>query len=62
MADREAADGRRNFIAILLKDNLSINELPREMRPYLSTHSYIDATENIDLVTKTLRYAFSNFL
>ena len=62
MADREVADGRGNFITILLKDNLSIDKLPREMRPYIRSHNYTGATKNIDLVMKTLRYAFSNFL
>ena len=66
IADSIFVDRGKNcrYIIIVLKDNLSTNELPREMRPYLSSHSYIDATKNTDLVTKRLRYvlSFSNVL
>ena len=49
------------YIIIVLKDNLrSINGLPREIKPYLRSHTYIDATKNTtDLVMKKLRYAVS---
>ena len=58
LADNEVQNGRKNYIIILLKDNLSINQLPIEMKPYIRSHSYIDATKNTDLAMKRLRYYF----
>ena len=55
IADAEAVNGRKNFIIIVLKDNLQIKDLPRELRTYMRTYTYIDATRNTDKLIKRLR-------
>ena len=55
IADAEAVNGRKNFIVIVLKDNLQIKDLPRELRTYMRTYTYIDATRNTDKLIKRLR-------
>ena len=56
MADAEAVGGRKNFIIIILKDKLTKDELTKELKTYLNTYTYIDATRNTDQVPKRLRY------
>ena len=55
IADAEAVCGRKNFIIIILIENIPTNKLPRELRTYLRTYTYIDATKNIDKLMKRLR-------
>ena len=55
IADAEAVNGRKNFIVIVLKDKLKLDELPRELRTYMRTNTYIDGTKNIDKVVKRIR-------
>ena len=59
IADAEAVEGRKNFIIIILIERIPMDELPRELRTYMRTYTYIDATKNKDQVTKRLR---SNFV
>ena len=56
LADGVALRRGKKFIIVVLKDNLSINEFPRELRHCLRSYSYIDATKNTDLVMQSLRY------
>ena len=56
IADDEVVRGRKKFIIIILKDNLSISELPKTLKLYMKSHTYIDATKNTDLVMNRLRY------
>ena len=58
IADAEAVNGRKNFIIIALKDKLKIKDLPRalELKTYMRTYTYIDATKNTDKLVKRLRY------
>ena len=56
IADAEAVNGRKNFIIIVLKDKLKVKDLPRELRTYMRTYTYIDATKNTDKLIKRLRY------
>ena len=51
----EAVNRRKNFIIIILKDKLTLDELPTELRLYMKTHTYIDGTENTDMIEKILR-------
>ena len=55
IADTEAVNGRKNFIIIILKDKLKITNLPRELKTYLKTYTYIDATKNTDKLVEGLR-------
>ena len=55
IADAEAVCGRKNFIIIILTENIPTNKMPRELRTYMRTYTYIDATKNIDKVMKRLR-------
>ena len=56
IADAEAVNGRKNFIVIVLKDNLQIKDMPQELKTYMKTYTYIDATRNTDKLIKRLRY------
>ena len=56
IADAEAVHGRKNFIIIVLKDKLKIKDLPRELKTYMRTYTYIDATKNTDKLVERLRY------
>ena len=56
IADAEAVDGRKNFIILILKEKLNMKDLPRELRTYMRTYTYIDATKNTDKLIKRLRF------
>ena len=56
IADAEAVNGRKNFIIIVLKDKLKIKDLPWELKTYMRTYTYIDATKNTEKLIKRLRY------
>ena len=56
IADAEAVNGRKNFIIIVLKEKLKIKDLRRELRTYMRTYTYIDATKNTDKLIKRLRF------
>ena len=58
IADAEAINGRKNFIIIVLKEKMKIKELPRELRTYTRTYTYIDATKNTDRLIKRLRFEY----
>ena len=55
IADNEAVNGRKNFIIIILKEKIPKKELPKELRTYMKTYTYIDATKNIQQLEKRLR-------
>ena len=55
IADAEAVNGRKNFIIIVLKEKMKIKDLPRELRTYMRTYTYIDATKNTDKLIKRIR-------
>ena len=55
IADAEAVNGRKNFIIIVLKDKLNMEELTPELRTYLRTYTYIDATTDRVKLQKRLR-------
>ncbi len=55
IADAEAVHGRKNFIILVLKDKLKIDQLRPEMKTYIQTHTYIDATKNLNQVVKRIR-------
>ena len=55
IADAEAMNGRKNFIIIVLKDKLEVNNLQPELKNYLKMHTYIDATSSTSQVAKRVR-------
>ena len=55
IADNEAVNGRKNFIIIILKEKIPKKELPKELRTYMKTYTYIDATKNIKQIEERLR-------
>ena len=59
IADNEAVNGRKNFIIIVLKEKLEINKLPKELKTYMKTYTYIDATKNTDKMMKRLRFVIT---
>ena len=55
IADAEAVNGRKNFIIIILKDKLNKAELTKELKTYLNTYTYINATNKTDTIPERLR-------
>ena len=55
IADNEAVNGRKNFIIIILKEKIPKKELTKELRTYMKTYTYIDATKNIKQIEERLR-------
>ena len=55
LADAETMNERKNFINIVLKDKLKMKELPKELKTYLVTYTYINAIKNTDQVEKQVR-------
>ena len=55
IADNEAVNGRKNFIILILKEKIPKEELTNELRTYMNTYTYIDATKNIQQLEKRLR-------
>ncbi len=55
IADHEAVNGRKNFMIIILKERLNKQNLRREVKTYLQTHTYIDGTKHPEQVPKRLR-------
>ncbi len=45
-----------NFIIIILKENIDLTGLRKDMKMFLKTHNYIDATKNIEQVPERLRW------
>ena len=56
IADAEVVNGRKNFIIIIMKDKLKKKELMKELRTYIRTYTYIDATKKTDSWMKRLRF------
>ena len=55
IADNEAVSGRKNFIIIVLKEKMKMKELTPELRTYMRTYTYINATKNTNKLVKRLR-------
>ena len=47
---------RRNFIILVLKDKLHLNEFPREIRYYVKQNTHIDVTDESDGFLEMLRF------
>lgn len=62
IADHEAVNGRKNFLVILLKEKLHMKGLREEVKTYLQTHTYVDATKHSAQVAERLRYTLYNFI
>lgn len=58
MADTEVVHGRTNLIILVLKDKIRTRELDKEMKKYVHTFTFIDATKNLNRVQKRLRQAY----
>ena len=56
IADSEVVNGRKNFIIIIMKEKLKKKELTKELRTYIRTYTYIDATKKADRWMKRLRF------
>ena len=59
IADAEAVSGRKDFIILVVKDKLKWNELTRELKTYVGTYTYINATKNMEKLIKRIRYFMS---
>ena len=47
---------KTNFIIIVLKEHLEMTGLRKNLRRFLTTHNYIDATRKLEQVPERLRY------
>ncbi len=55
-ADHEAVEGKRkNFMVVILTEQLEMDEVRKDIKKYLQTHTYIDATRNTQKVPERLR-------
>ena len=55
IADAEVVNGRKNFIIIIMKDKIPKKELTKELKTYIRTYTYIEATKTTDSWMKRLR-------
>ena len=46
---------RRNFIILVLKDKLHLNEFPRDIRYYIKQNTHIDVTDGSGGLLEILR-------
>ncbi len=46
---------RKNFVVIVLKEQLDMEGLNKEVKLHLQTRTYVDATKNIHQVVKRVR-------
>ena len=54
-ADTEAVKGRKNYILLVFKERLAMNELTPEMRTYVKLRLCIHHSNNIDKLTARIR-------
>ena len=54
-ADAEAVKGRKNYILLVFKERLAMNELTPEMRTYVKLRLCIQYSDNIDKLTSRIR-------
>ncbi len=53
-------EGNKNFIIVVLVEDLDIDTLPNEMQSYLRTYTYIDAKNyehDLEKIRKKIRYS-----
>ncbi len=46
---------KTNFIIVILKEKLDMNTLRKDIKMFLTTHNYIDATGRVEQVPDRLR-------
>ncbi len=59
-AHNEMVEGRKKFLVPILIEKLEISTLPCELQMYLRTHTYIDASDemnDLDWLQKRIRFA-----
>lgn len=57
IAHNEAVDNRRrNFMIIILREKLDMAGLRKDLKLYLQTNTYIDATKSTKQTAERLRY------
>ena len=58
----ETVKGRENLIIFVMVDDIQVDDLPKVMKAFVKTRTYIDATDinlqkDLDLFKKKLQYA-----
>ena len=59
-SDTEAVKGRKNYVLIIFKEKIPMNELTPELRTYVKLRLCIQPSENVDKLAARIRY-FSSF-
>ena len=54
-ADTEAVKGRKNYILLVFKENIAMDELTSEMKTYVKLRLCIQHSDNIDKLTARIR-------
>ena len=60
IAHQKVVEGHKNFIIVVLVEDIDIDTLPDEMQSYLRTYTYIDARnyeQDLEKIRKTIRYS-----
>ena len=57
IADEKAMEEKGNFIILILKDKIPTKDLPKPLKKYMRTFTYIDGTKNVEEIVNRLRYS-----
>ena len=60
IAHQKVVEGNKNFIIVVLVEDLDLDTLPSELKSYLRTYTYIDARnyeEDLEKIRKKIRYS-----
>ena len=60
IAHQKVVEGNKNFILMVLVEDLDLDTLPNELQSYLRTYTYIDARnyeEDLEVIRKKIRYS-----
>ena len=58
IAHQKVTEGKANFLIPILLEDITLQDLPRDLQMYIRTYTYIDARENdTDTLRKRIRFA-----
>ncbi len=60
IAHQKVVEGYKQYVIVILAEDLELESLPNELRTYLRTYTYIDARnheDNLERIRKRVRFA-----